>query len=184
MKTLRKWNRIIHRDLGYFFFGMILIYSLSGIALNHIKDWNPSYKIENTYFTAQLPKAKEDISKQEVLALLAKHHKKTAYKKHYFPNNQTLKIFLKNGSISVALKSGEAHMEILNKRFLFNEISYLHYNPQKWWTWFSDIFAVALIVLAVSGLFIIRGKKGITGHGAWLTIAGFILPILFLILYK
>ncbi|HKL38702.1 MAG TPA: hypothetical protein VJ876_07375, partial [Bacteroidales bacterium] len=43
----RKLNRILHRDLGYFFFGMTLIYALSGIALNHIDDWNPSYSIES-----------------------------------------------------------------------------------------------------------------------------------------
>jgi len=44
---LRKWNRIIHRDLGYIFFGMSIIYGLSGIALNHIGDWNPDYIIKH-----------------------------------------------------------------------------------------------------------------------------------------
>jgi hypothetical protein len=43
----RKWNRAIHRDLGYLCFGLTLIYTISGIAMNHIQDWNPNYKIES-----------------------------------------------------------------------------------------------------------------------------------------
>ncbi len=42
-KTFNKWNRIVHRDLGFFFFGVIIIYAVSGIALNHLEDWNPNY---------------------------------------------------------------------------------------------------------------------------------------------
>ena len=41
----RKWNRAVHRDFGYLFFGMTIIYALSGIAINHINDWNPNYKV-------------------------------------------------------------------------------------------------------------------------------------------
>ncbi len=41
----RKWNRAIHRDFGYLFFGMTIIYALSGIAINHLDDWNPNYKV-------------------------------------------------------------------------------------------------------------------------------------------
>ena len=33
----RKWNRAVHRDFGYLFLGMTIIYALSGIALNHMK---------------------------------------------------------------------------------------------------------------------------------------------------
>jgi hypothetical protein len=29
----------------------------------------------------------------------------------------------------------------------------------------------------------IRGKKGITGRGAWLTAAGIIIPLIFLLVY-
>jgi len=39
---------------------------------------------------------------------------------------------------------------------------------------------VALLVLAITGIFIIRGKKGITGRGAWLTAAGASVPLVFL----
>ena len=49
--NLRKINRVIHRDLGYFFTGMIIIYTVSGIALNHRNDWNPNYSITTRTLT-------------------------------------------------------------------------------------------------------------------------------------
>ncbi|HPE87100.1 MAG TPA: peptidase, partial [Bacteroidales bacterium] len=35
--NFRKIVRITHRDLGYFFFAMTLIYALSGIGMNHLE---------------------------------------------------------------------------------------------------------------------------------------------------
>ena len=56
---LRKWNRVIHRDAGYIFFGMSIIYGLSGIALNHLDDWNPDYIIHTEeIFLNDLPENK------------------------------------------------------------------------------------------------------------------------------
>ncbi|NLZ94386.1 MAG: peptidase, partial [Bacteroidales bacterium] len=36
-RQLRKWSRIIHRDLSFFFSGVIIIYAISGFVLNHKK---------------------------------------------------------------------------------------------------------------------------------------------------
>ena len=55
MKKLRKWSRILHRDIGYFFIGTTIIYGLSGIALNHMNDWNPNYKVETEQFQTTIP---------------------------------------------------------------------------------------------------------------------------------
>ncbi|HIE15490.1 MAG TPA: hypothetical protein EYP69_01050, partial [Bacteroidales bacterium] len=65
----RKLNRILHRDLGYFFTGMILIYAISGLAINHLRDWNPSYHVEVRNVKFDLPEEyhliTEDIIKKE-----------------------------------------------------------------------------------------------------------------------
>ena len=39
----RKWLRIFHRDIGYVAVALIIAYGVSGLAVNHIEDWNPSY---------------------------------------------------------------------------------------------------------------------------------------------
>lgn len=182
MKKIRKWSRILHRDIGYFFFGATVIYALSGIALNHLSDWNPNYTVSVKEFTTELDLNKSDKTKENVLLLLDKIASRDEYKKHYYPEKEKLKIFLQGGSsVEVDTRSGQGLAEFLKRRPLFYQANYLHYNPHRWWTWFSDIFAVALIILAVTGIIIIKGKKGITGRGAWLTTLGILVPLLFLL---
>ena len=69
--VFRKWSRIIHRDVSYFFAGMILIYALSGILMNHRGDLNPHYSVSRHEFkvTADLSD-KTKVDKALVLTLL------------------------------------------------------------------------------------------------------------------
>ena len=183
----RKINRIIHRDLGYFFFGMTVIYCLSGIALNHkvIDNWNSEYSITNKNISVQdLPESKDEIDKSYAREITERFDEEDHFKNYYFPETDLLKIFIDDGNITIDLSTGEGNIEISRRRPVFYEVSYLHYNPNRWWTWFSDIFSVGLILIAISGLFILRGKKGIKGRGAWLTTLGILIPIIFLLLYN
>ena len=43
MGGLRKVCRFVHRELGYFAVGLTLVYAISGLAVNHVHHWNPSY---------------------------------------------------------------------------------------------------------------------------------------------
>jgi hypothetical protein len=181
----RKLNRILHRDIGYFFFGMTIIYALSGIALNHINDWNPSYIIETEQVKMEsLPSDPSAIDQEEARKIAAEFDEAKDYKNFYFPEPNSLKIFIEDGSITINLETGKGQLEKTSRRPVFYEVNYLHYNPGQWWTWFSDIYAVGLIIIAVTGLFILRGKKGIKGRGAWLTLLGILVPLLFLIFLK
>ena len=181
---LRKLNRNIHRDLGYIFFFLTIVYGLSGIALNHINDWNPSYIIKNAEIIIKTaPLDKETLDRTNIISLLETYTPKEKYKNHYFPNNNTLKVFIKDGNIIIDLESGQGNIETSKRRLVFHQFNYLHYNPQKWWTIISDIYAISLMILAISGLFILKGRNGITGRGAWLTTLGIVIPIIFLLLY-
>lgn len=180
---LRRLNRNTHRDLGYIFFAMSIIYGFSGISLNHIKDWNPNYIVTNEVVYSDLTE-NIGLEKQNILSFLETINEKDNYKKHYYPSSGKLKIFINNGSVLVDIKSGEAHIEKIRRRPIFNEFNWLHYNhAKKLYTWFADIYAIALIILAITGLFMLKGKKGITGRGAWLTGIGIIIPIVFYFLY-
>ncbi len=176
----RKWNRAIHRDLGYFFFAMTIIYALSGIAINHVKDWNPNFIVTTDEFTVDIS---QPLTKERIKELLDEHDVNSSYRNHYKPSETELKVFLKDGSLSIDLTDGYAWLELSKKRPIFKPMNYLHYNPHIYWTWFSDIFCISLMILAISGLFIARGKKGITRRGAWLTALGILIPVIFLILF-
>lgn len=177
----RKWNKAIHRDFGYFFLGMTIIYGLSGIALNHMQDWNPNYVIINKEIQVDLTNKKLD--KAEIKAILDKYDEAGSYKNHYYPNDNILKIFIEDGTVIINIKTGEGLLEKTKRRPLFREVNYLHYNPIKYWTWYSDIFSGALILLGITGILIPRGAKGITKRGAWLTIIGIIIPVIYLFAY-
>jgi len=42
-KRWRAWLRALHRDAGYLAVGLTVIYAVSGIAIDHIDDWNPNF---------------------------------------------------------------------------------------------------------------------------------------------
>ncbi len=183
-KKLRKFNRATHRDLGYFFVAMILIYALSGIAINHINDWNPSYVLEIETYDAPVDVSKK-LNKDDVKAILKDLKIRNAYRKHYYPNgeNESCKIFVKNGVVNINMKTGVVHSEITQRRVVFHAVNWLHYNPNVAWKWISDIFAVALIILAISGMFILKGKNGLKWRGTILMVAGVLLPLIFLFMF-
>lgn len=182
--SFRKWSRIIHRDLSYLFAGMILIYALSGILMNHRGDLNPHYSVERKEFNVTLDLTdKAKVDKERVLAVLEPIGEAANYTKHYFPKDGQMKVFLKGGSnLSVDMQTGEAVYEKLERRFLLSDMVKLHYNPGRWWTMFSDVFAVSLVLITLTGVLILKGPKGLWGRGGILFIIGILIPVLFLTL--
>jgi len=181
--NLSRFNRITHRDLGYLIAGLAIIYAVSGIALNHKYDWNPNYIIENREFTTDVNFIRETLNKEIAQDIIKKIPGAPEYKTYYFPTGNILTIFIEGGSVRINTKTGEGTIERISKRPLFYQINFLHYNPGKWWKYFSDIFCLALIVVTVTGLFLVKGRNGITRRGAILTAIGIILPLLFLFIY-
>ena len=180
----RKWNNIIHRDLGYLCFGLTIIYVISGIAVNHIDIWNPSYKIEHLQTSVDPIPAESLISMETVQKILAESGETGLYKNSFQPNPGTLQIFVEGNTLTVDLAKGAVLQEKVMARPVLRQMNFLHLNhPKKLWSWFADLYAFCLGLLAITGLFVLRGRKGITGRGAWLTGAGALIPILFLWLY-
>lgn len=180
---IRKYCRKIHSHLSFFFVGVVLIYAISGITMNHLKDFNPQYVISvKDYVDGGKYPHMHNFTKNEVLDLLKEVDESDNYTKHYYPNKSTMKVFLKNGSsFTLNTQTGDVKYESLQKRPFFSQLSFLHYNPGSWWTIFSDIFAVCLIIICLTGIFITKGKYGLKGIGGIELIAGLLIPILFLI---
>lgn len=175
-----KINNALHRYLGFFFFTTTLIYAVSGIAMNHIDDWDPSYIILRDELNVAPGTALGDLDEPAVRALFSDIMGKYDYKSHYYPNATTLKVFERLGSIVVDTETGRGFRERLVRKPLFYGANFLHYNPIKYWTYFSDLYAVALIIMAVTGLVMRRRGNGIGGLGGWLTLIGAIVPFLYI----
>jgi len=145
----RKLNRILHRDIGYFFFGMSIIYGLSGIALNHIDDWDPSYQIrsEETKVQPSLLQPGQTnqsgltnkgglttgagLTREDALAILKAVNVNSRYKNHYYPSDHLLKIFVDGGSVTFNRETGKGMIEIVSRRPVFYQFNFLHYNNPK-----------------------------------------------------
>jgi hypothetical protein len=181
--NLSKLNRVTHRDLGYLIAGLTIIYAISGIALNHKNNWNPNYIFDNRSFTTNIPINRESFNNKDAINILRSIQADQEFKAFHFPSGNKVTIFINNGFVQVNALTGEGVIQKISKRPLFYQLNFLHYNPGKWWKYFSDIFCVALILVTITGLFLIKGKNGITKRGAILTIIGIILPLLFLLIY-
>jgi hypothetical protein len=180
---IRKLLRILHRDFGYFIVGMTIVYALSGIFLNHRHDFNPDYKIYITDFFVS-ENLDPNASENEIKLILEKLDRDVVYKKHYLNNQGNIKVFIENGEIVIYTKTGEGTMHYLQKRPLIFGMNKLHKaSIGTLWKWTSDIMAVILILVAVTGLFLLKGKRGFGRWGWWLTISGIIVPLIFAIMY-
>ena len=177
---LRRLNNIIHRDLGYFVVGTTVLYAISGLALNHLEDWDSNFVIQTRTVSMSLPKEVDSITRETVKETLRPLGEEENYRGHASPTPDKLKIYLDEGSILVDLEKGEAVHESVKRRPLFFQMNYLHLNPRAWWRVFSDFFAGALALVAITGLFVLKGRKGIRWRGAIFAGVGVLVPLLFL----
>lgn len=182
----RKWNNIFHRDLGYLCCGLTLIYVISGIAVNHVNDWNPSYSVE-TLSSKIAPisiEEKRPLTYPEIEEILIELDLEPLYLNKFQPDPGNIRIFQKGNTITVNIKTGDVIQQKVTKRPLLYHFNFLHLNhAKKLWTIMADIYAVLLGIVAITGLFVLKGKKGIKGRGAWLSGIGVLIPLVFLLVY-
>lgn len=180
MQTFRKLCRLLHRHLSYLFSGVLIVYLISGIAMNHKDTFNSQYDITVTQYTLSQPlPSKENVDKKYIVEnILRDIDEGKNYTKHYYPNDSALKIFLKSGSnIVVNTHSGQVTYEKVRRRPVLGAMSRLHYNPGRAWTIFSDIFAISMLIVIITGLFMMKGKNGIIGIGGVELLLGIAIPI-------
>jgi len=178
----RRWSIALHRDIGYLAVGLTLAYAISGLAVNHRGDWNPNYRISKEFVrVAPVTGAATPGVVSDVVAQLKLDG---APKSSFQPDAQTLQLFYKGKVVHVDLPTGKVMIERTVPRRVLYEMNQLHLNgPKQAWTYVADAFAIALILLSITGLFVLKGRLGITGRGGWLTAAGVLIPTVAWFLY-
>ncbi|MBM4062866.1 MAG: hypothetical protein FJ265_17495 [Planctomycetes bacterium] len=176
----RWWFHAIHRDVGYLCAGLVLIYAISGIAVNHVADWNPSYSTTRVQSNVGPVPHGEDVDDALAREVLGRLSSSPDYLALFQPGPHELRILRENHSIDVRLDTGEVAQEFVARRPGLYQVNFLHLNHGKeLWTWVADGFAVLLIVLAVTGMFLLKGKNGFLGRGLWIAGAGLVVPLFF-----
>jgi hypothetical protein len=173
-KNIRKWLRLIHRDLGYFFVGITIIYAVSGIILNHKKNGeDPAYKTEYKNY-----KLEANLKPDELKAYWNENLDEYNLNR-IIPTGKLYAVYLKGGMGNYNPVNGQLDFEVYSRKNWVYFMNKLHYNSKKGWTYMADIFAVAMLLFALSGMFMVPGRKGIAGRGKWLIAIGLLIPFLF-----
>ena len=174
-RNWRKLNNALHRDVGYLIVGLTIVYGVSGLAVNHRADWNPSYRMAKRALQIEPIQATErDEMVRQARAALGVGEPRNVFR----PDPDTLQLFFDRESFSIDLPTGAVIVDGIRPRPVLYEMNQLHLNtPKGAWTWIADLYAVALLFVAATGLFVLKGRTGITGRGAWLTGAGIAIPV-------
>ena len=174
--------RVVHRDIGYVAVALTLAYCLSGIAVNHIDDWNPNYSYaERAVDIGPLPAG--SLVDKEAYVVDKLRLDRAAVRGHFQETATELRVFLVEGQEArVEMTTGRGTLKTITKRAVFFEVNALHLNNLKGiWTYVADIFALALMILALTGMTMMKGDRGFLGRGKYFVGAGLVIPIAFLI---
>ncbi len=177
----RKLFRTLHRDIGYTAAALTIAYAISGVAVNHIEDWNPSYAFdESAVDVGPLPTGSYEQMQHHVVAELGIDP--ATVKGHFMETELELRVFLTDGAeVRVDVRDGRGVMKSVATRPFLYEVNALHLNNIKgMWTWVADLFAIALLMLVTTGVFLLPGRQGIAGRGKWFLGAGFAVPAVFI----
>ena len=178
----KKTFRNLHRDLGYFYIGLIISFAASGLMMNHRDSWHPEkYTTENNLVVVQLPN--EDLINEKFAEDLGKKlgiddkFRKHSVKKGVF------KISYEKHDVEIDMKTGKGEIVTFIKTPLISQTMQLHKNTSNFWIYYSDIFAISLIVIALTGTIMVKaGKFSFKERGWKLALAGIIFPLIFLFL--
>ena len=174
--------RNLHRDLGYFYVGLIISFATSGILMNHRDSWHAEkYTTETKAIKINLP-AESEITDQ-FAEKLGKSLRLEDKMRRQNIKKGNLKISFENHDIEVDLKTGKGELVSFIKTPIVSQMMKLHKNTSNWWIYYGDIFGISLITIAITGMIMIpSGKLSFKRRGWKLAIAGLIFPLLILIL--
>jgi uncharacterized protein len=180
---MKKINfRNLHRDLGYFYIGLIISFALSGILMNHRDSWEAErYNVEIKEINVKIP-IKEELTEEFAKNFITKYGLTDAYRKHRVKGG-SLRISYKNTNVEVDLTTGKGEIETYQKTPIISQMMKLHKTTSNWWIYYGDIFGISLITIAITGAIMIpAGKFSFKNRGWKLALAGIVVPLLVLIL--
>jgi hypothetical protein len=172
--------RALHRDMGYVVVGLTFIYAVSGLAVNHIADWDPNFKsYERAHELGPLAGDPDAIA----ATVRARLGVTEAPREVYAASEDDVEILFDRRTLHVTPKTGRVVDEGQKPRFFLRLANWLHLNRGKAaWKIVADTYAAILLLLSVSGMFMIKGPKGIVGRGAVLVGLGIAIPVLYVTL--
>jgi uncharacterized protein len=179
-KRWRAWLRAIHRDIGYLAVGFTVIYALSGIAMNHIDDWDPNFHASE--LTRKIAPIPDELGDAEATKRIAAAAGLTGKIDDIYRAGDEVRLSYASGSKVTAI-GDTLTVQTRRDRLFFRLADWLHATRGKQaWKFIADAYATLLLYLAVSGIFMIKGRLGLRWRGAALITIGLAAPIGYIVL--
>ncbi|RXJ80093.1 hypothetical protein [Arcobacter sp. F2176] len=194
-KSLSNKARSLHRDLGYFFIGISLIYAITGFILSaRGLGW---FKYEYTFQTNISKNISSDDFKEKLISeakigkldYIYKVGSKSTVEKNISrlnfvkQENSTLFFDYKYMHIIYNQTSGETNIKYISyPAFLQMFInSHLSTNNRAWY-YLAMVYSIVLAFFALSAIVMVKGKYGFKKRGFLLMLTGIFTVVIFLAL--
>ncbi|XOB60878.1 hypothetical protein ACMC56_09680 [Campylobacterota bacterium DY0563] len=193
-KSLSNIMRSLHRDLGYFFIGVTLIYSITGFILSaRALGW---LKVEYNFTTVIQKGIQKDDFKSKLLSEAKLGKLDVIYTKETFKtvekNIKRLEFFKLENNILYFNRAGKFDIKY-NQVTGESKIKYKDYPPylklfmnfhlsnnENVWFYLALVYSLVLAFFAISAMFIVKGKYGFKKRGIYLTSLGFLTVFIFI----
>src|SRR5579884_384471 len=127
--------RAVHRDLGYTAVGLTFVYALSGLAVNHVADWDPNFRNTTTVHELGGPLPDDDgAARTMVLERLGIH----ATPREVYREGDELEVLFEHRTLHVTVATGHVVDEEQRPRPVLRAANWLHLNRgKKAWKYFA-----------------------------------------------
>jgi uncharacterized protein len=183
MNSFRNICRWIHREFGFLAVGLTLVYAISGIAINHSHHWNASQVSSTESFVIETPGTGPTNEIQTLI--LDRLDLAEPVKSTWRASETEFQVFLEKEQYDVNLATGQVVKKGLKNRALLFDLNFMHLNLGKSpWTGIADVYGGVLILLALTGIFLVKGRRGLKGRGGLLMALGFLVPLVYAVLVR
>lgn len=185
--------RSLHRDLGYFVIGLTLIYTITGIVLSgralgwleqtYVIEKNLAKYITKTEFIEKLELSfKELDSNSDIPISIMKSANKNIKRFKFLEEKDNILYFkARSNNINYDTKSGNVIYQYISyPPYLKSVISAHKASHEKLWFYLAILYSIILSFLAISAMFMVKGKFGFKRRGIYFMLAGIFLVLIFL----
>ena len=151
--------------------------------MNHRDMWHPEkYTTETKAIEVKLPE--ESKIDEKFAEYLGKKLGIDDKMRRHNIKKEVFKISFENHDVEIDMKTGKGEIVSFVKTPIVSQAMKLHKNTSNFWIYYSDIFAISLIVIALTGTLMIKAGKFSWKNRGWkLAVAGVLFPLLFLFLF-
>jgi hypothetical protein len=157
-----------------------VIYAVSGLAINHIADWDPNFDVRERV-AAMTPVAATASDADAAAQVAAAAGTAAPQPDEIYRAGDEVRIAYTDGT-QVTAVGAQVTVQARTPRLFLRVANWLHYNRGKRaWTYAADAFAVMLLYLAISGIFMIKGRLGLRWRGAAMISLGIAVPATYVV---